>query len=102
MKVQFSPDFITLYKKADVRIRKEVDNKIKIFEQDPLNIGLKNHELRDEYTGLRSINITADYRAIYEHIIEKNGDTLAYFILFGTHKELYETEVFKVQVKFKK
>jgi hypothetical protein len=24
------------------------------------------------------------------------------FILLGTHKELYETEVFKVQIKFKK
>jgi addiction module RelE/StbE family toxin len=102
MQVQFSPDFINLYKKADVRIRKEFDRTIKIFEQDPFNSELKNHELQDEFAGLRSINITADYRGIYEDIVEKNGDNLAYFILLGTHKELYETEVFTVQVKFKK
>lgn len=100
MKVQFSPEFHRLYKKANVRIRNEVDKKITIFEKDPFNSELNNHSLQDEYEGLRSINITNDYRAVYEEIKSGKEDNTAYFLILGTHKELYTTTVFKI--KFKK
>jgi hypothetical protein len=38
---------------------------------------------------LRSIDITNDYRAIYEEVRE-GDNTIAYFFLLGTHKELYD------------
>lgn len=88
MRVQFDADFYEQYKKANVRIRKAVDQKIALFKKNPNNSEFNNHELRDEYGGLRSINITNDYRAIYEEITV-GEETIAYFISLGTHKELY-------------
>ena len=98
MKVQFSTLFYRLYKKTNVRIKKEVDRKIKIFRQDPLHPSLHNHELRDEYQGLRSIDVTTDYRAIYEEI-KVDDETIAYFSLLGTHKQLYEMKIFTIELK---
>ena len=80
--------FIELYKKADVRLRKNVDEKFRIFEKNPFDLGLNNHSLRDEWADHRSIDITNDYRAIYKEVRE--GEELnAYFVDLGTHDELY-------------
>jgi addiction module RelE/StbE family toxin len=88
MRVRYTTEFYKLYKKSDVRIRNAVDRKIEIFQKDHLNSELNNHPLRDEYEGFSSIDITNDYRAVYEEV--KAGDeTIAYFFLLGTHKELY-------------
>lgn len=91
MKVQYTPRVIEKLKKLDVRIRKSFQQKILIFSKNPLDPQLKNHELRESYKGLRSINITADYRAIYEELTE-DEEEVAYFVLFGTHPELYRSE----------
>ena len=81
-------EFIAQYKKTDVRIRKEVDEKLKLFQQNPQELGLNNHSLRDTWEGYRSINITNDYRAIYKEV--KEGEEInAYFVDIGTHEELY-------------
>jgi addiction module RelE/StbE family toxin len=89
MRVQFDPDFYKRYKKANVRIRNEVDRKIALFKKDPYNAALNNHELHEEWQGYRSIAITNDYRALYEAVGEGEGQ-IAYFVALGTHKELYE------------
>lgn len=89
MKARYSPDFYRQYKKANVRIRNSVDKRIKIFLKNPHDPQLKNHALRDEYEGLSSINITADWRAIYEEV-QTGEDIYAYFISLGTHRELYK------------
>ncbi len=88
MRTRYTREFYKLYKKVDVRIRKEVDRKIKIFQQDHLNLELNNHALREEYEGFRSIDITNDYRAIYEEM-QSGEEPIAYFFLLGTHDELY-------------
>lgn len=88
MRVRYTTEFYKLYKKADVRIRNEVDRKMKIFQNDHLNSELGNHALRDEYEGFSSIDITSDYRAVYEEV-KAGNETIAYFFLLGTHKELY-------------
>jgi addiction module RelE/StbE family toxin len=81
-------EFIKLYKKADVRLKKSIDEKLKVFVKNPFEAGLDNHPLRDEWEGHRSIDITTDYRAIYKEV--KEGEELnAYFVALGTHKELY-------------
>ena len=89
MKVQYDPDFITKLKKLNVRIRKSFKERMTLFLQNPNNTQLHNHGLGKPYEGLKSIDITADYRAIFEEIQEKN-ETLIYFIIIGTHKELYK------------
>ncbi len=88
MRAQASKQLLEKLKKLNVRIRNSFFEKIKIFEENYQNPILNNHALKREYQGYRSINITADYRALYKEITE--GDqTIAYFVLLGTHEELY-------------
>lgn len=89
MRIDYSFNFRLQYKKADVRIRNSVDEKIEIFLKNSLDPILNNHSLREPLKGLRSIDITADWRAIYEEIYE-GDESIIYFIGLGTHKQLYE------------
>ena len=88
MNVKLGPNIFEKLKKLDVRIRNRFKEKILIFQINPNEPLLKNHQLQDPYKGLKSIDITNDYRAVYEEI--KMGDEeIAYFIILGTHNELY-------------
>lgn len=90
MRIQYDPDFIEELKKLNIRIRKSFKKRIKIFEKNSFDPQLNNHFLRHPYKGLRSIEITNDYRAIYEEIkIEDN--LVAYFLFIGTHGQLYKS-----------
>ncbi len=89
MKVRFSKEFIEQYKKADVRIRKRVDQQIDIFSKNPIDLSLRNHTLREEYEGQRSIGITSDWRAIYREVKFADDEPYAYFTALGTHSQLY-------------
>lgn len=89
MKVVFTKDFHKQYKKVNVRVQNSVDEQIRLFRRNPKDLQLNNHKLLEPYKGCRSIDITVDYRAIYE---EKEGDEekVAYFVALGTHDELYK------------
>lgn len=88
MIVKYSPSFLKTLKKADVRIRKRFLQKILIFTENPIHPQLRNHPLHGMYLGKRSIDITADWRAIYEEKLEGEA-IIAYFIALGTHSQLY-------------
>lgn len=88
MIIRYSPLFLRTLKKLDVRIRKRFKENILLFAKNPRNPQLDNHPLKREYRGLRSIDITADWRAIYAEKLEGKGKT-AYFVFIGTHKQLY-------------
>ncbi len=92
MKRQYDPAFLKILRNANVRIRKSFKQRIVVFARDPHHPKLNNHALKNEYKGYRSIDITADYRAIYEEITE-NNEPVAYFILIGKHKELYNSNL---------
>lgn len=81
--------FIKQYKNADVRIRKAFDKQFLIFAKNPNDLGLRNHPLRDTWEGHRSIDINADWRAVYKEI-QEGEEHIAYFVALGTHKQLYE------------
>ena len=90
-RTKLSRDFVKLYKKSDVRLKKSIDEKLRVFVKNPFELELDNHALRDEWEGYRSIDITNDYRAIYKEVRE--GEQIkALFVAFGTHKELYEKQ----------
>lgn len=89
MRVKYSPSFLAKVKKADVRIYKSLRKNLAIFVKDPNDPQLDNHQLHEEWEGFRSINITADWRAIFEEIDERE-EVVAYFETLGTHDELYE------------
>lgn len=88
MKIVYAPDFLKKFKKADVRIRNRVKEQILLFSKDPSASQLNNHSLKKEFQGYRSIDITNDWRTIYKEA-EIAGEAVVYFIIFGTHKELY-------------
>lgn len=88
MKRQYDPAFIKTLNKLDIRIRKSFKKRIAIFAKNPLDPQLNNHKLRDKYQGYRSIDITADFRAIYEEL-NKSDEPIAYFFLIDTHRKLY-------------
>ncbi len=88
MKVRYSPYFYKQYKRVDVRIRNSFDQKVALFIQNPNDLELNNHLLREPYTGLKSIDITADWWAFYQELVI-SGDVVAYFVELGTHDQLY-------------
>ncbi|MBI4097110.1 MAG: type II toxin-antitoxin system mRNA interferase toxin, RelE/StbE family [Candidatus Levybacteria bacterium] len=89
MIIVFRSAFLKALKKKDIRIRKSFKHRIELFEKNPNNPQLNNHALQREWEGYRSINITSDWRAIYEEVHEEGG-TIVYFIPLGKHKELYQ------------
>lgn len=89
MNVQLAPDVKDKLKKQNVRIRKSFKIRITIFSKNPHDPQLRNHSLKDQWKGHRSINITADLRAIYKELRE-DEEIIAYFVAIGTHRELYK------------
>ncbi len=85
MKVQFHKNFIKQYKKLRI-IRKQIDERLTLFKSNPFESILHNHGLVGKYKGCRSINITGDFRAIFE-IVDKH--TMR-FIDIDTHNNLYK------------
>lgn len=92
MIIRYSPIFLKTFKRLDVRIKKSFKEKIAIFVENPNNPELDNHPLRKPYVGSRSIDITADWRAVYQEENE-DGDKVALFVLIGTHDQLYKKKI---------
>lgn len=90
MIVKYSSVFIVTLKKANVRIRKSFKARMTIFLLNPNDLQLHNHALKDEYEGKRSIDITNDWRAIFEEI-QEGEDIIMYFVSLGTHAQLYKS-----------
>ena len=88
MIVKYTDSFLKQLKKSDVRIRKVFKQHLLVFVENLNDLELNNHPLREPYLGHRSIDITADYRAIYKEIVQED-DTYIYFTSFGTHTQLY-------------
>lgn len=89
MIIRYSPVFLKTFKKLNVRIRNSFKEKVLIFSKNLNDLQLDNHLLKEPYLGLRSIDITADWRAIYKEKTE-GEDKVAYFVILGTHEELYK------------
>lgn len=89
MIIRYDADFIKELKKVNVRVRKSLKEAILIFSKDPYAPKLNNHPLKRDWKSYRSINITADYRAIYREI-EEDDEITVYFVAIGTHEELYK------------
>jgi len=87
MQIDFKKSFMKPLDKAPKKIQKTFFKKLEIFQKDAYNPILNNHNLTGKYKGLKSINITGDWRAIFE---EYNKEELVIFILFGTHSQLYK------------
>lgn len=84
MQLYYHRHFEKQYRKLPVNIQEKAKNRLGAFINDPFDPELNNHLLNGKYSGRRSINITGGLRAIYEI-----KDNCIYFLLIGTHSELY-------------
>lgn len=82
----FHKSFKKQYKKAPTLIRRNFDERLQIFVRDTTHSILNNHPLTGERKGEWSINITGDWRAIYEYL----DDNTAVFLEINTHANLYK------------
>lgn len=89
MIIRFTDHFRKQYKKADVRIRKRLKERLAIFKKNPNDLQLRNHQLKREYEGNRSIDITSDWRAVYRESGSVEDEVVVYFTAIGTHSQLY-------------
>lgn len=87
MRIEFKKSFAKMLDKSPEKIQEALWERLRLFEKDPYSSILHNHWLTGKYAGLKSINISGDWRAIF---IEIRKENLAIFLLFGTHSQLYK------------
>lgn len=78
---KFTKRFVKLSPKIQVAFYK----KLEIFCDDKHDVRLNNHALHGIFAGMKSIDVTGDYRAIF---VENTNFVI--FTIIGTHPELYE------------
>ncbi len=85
MSVFLSNGFEKMFKNCPQEIKNESIKRIDLLLKDRRNPKLNNHMLSVKLKGLRSINISGDWRIIFENV--PDGILL---IAIGTHSQLYK------------
>lgn len=85
MLINYSRTFKKMFKKLPVGLQDKFEERLFLFIQDTHHPLLHNHSLDGEWIGCRSINITGDFRAVFEEIAREHCE----FVAIGTHSELY-------------
>lgn len=68
------------------KLKRALAERLRLFESDPFTTLLNNHALHGSLRAYRSINITGDYRLIYEQYARHT----VRLIDIDTHGNLYE------------
>ena len=84
-KIVFNKNFVKKLRKLDPKIRKALRDKSAIFKENKFDPILNNHSVEKRYPCCRSINITGDFRIIFQDF-----GNVAEFLKIGTHSELYK------------
>ena len=84
MKIFFSKNFDKQYQKLPNKIQVKFDERLLILLDSEVHPLLKVHELKGAKVPLLSMNVTADYRALF---LKEQG--YISFQEIGTHSELY-------------
>lgn len=87
MRLIFGSGFKKKVKKLPKKIKRVLAARLRLFAENPLDALLNNHRLHGVRRHQRSINITGDWRVIYEQI----DDNTAHLIDVDTHHNLYGT-----------
>lgn len=85
MRIKLGKKFAKTYDKSPLKIQIAFQERLKLFLVDPHHSSLNNHSLNGKYSEYKSINITGDWRAIYEQT-----RALITFKELGTHSQLYK------------
>lgn len=87
--IDYSKKFDKQLKKAPPEIKVAFRKRLALFIENQYHPQLNNHQLIGKFTGYRSINITGDWRAIYEERSSPEDNQIIVFLLLGTHSQLY-------------
>lgn len=85
MNIDYARSFDLQYKKMQQFRKLLIRDAIELFIDDPFNKSLRNHPLKDQWVGYRSITVDDDLRIHYKEL--KNNSILV--VAVGTHEELY-------------
>jgi addiction module RelE/StbE family toxin len=86
MQIQFSSEFDRQFNTRLTGLQKiQTLEALSLFIDDAYHKDLRNHELRSEWKGYRSISIGGDLRLHFKMLNNK----FAYFVALGSHDELY-------------
>lgn len=85
MEIRLHRNFIKRYIQLPKKIKDKFKERRNLFIENSFHSLLSNHSVDPTYPNWRSINITGDYRALFE-VKEKN---IIVFMKIGTHSELY-------------
>ncbi|MBI2442868.1 MAG: type II toxin-antitoxin system mRNA interferase toxin, RelE/StbE family [Candidatus Levybacteria bacterium] len=83
-RIEFSDLFNIQRKAAPLHIKIAFREALELFLEDPENSALRNHSLTGKYAGIRSIDVTVDWRALFREEAER-----IIFVELGTHTRLY-------------
>lgn len=84
MEVKFYKGFKKKFKKIPLKIQEFFYTRLKLFIMNRFDKSLNNHSVDKAFPNCRSINVSGDYRAIFED----QGD-VCIFVTIGTHSDLY-------------
>ena len=85
MKIRYHKRFLKGFQKLPAKIQEKFFERLELLQREPFHPLLNNHSVESAYPNWRSINITGDYRALYE--VQREGSVV--FMKIGTHSELY-------------
>ena len=80
----FHKNFKKQYKKLPEKVKIQFNIRLQLYLENPTSPILNIHKLHGQEEEFTSMNVTADFRAIFT--ISKNVTT---FYKIGTHSELY-------------
>jgi len=87
MKIEFHNNFIKNYNKRfgkNIKIKDRFIERTKIFQSDPTNPLLKDHQLKGKRAAYRAFSVTGDIRVVYLFI-----NNIIYFFDIGSHNQVY-------------
>lgn len=87
MRIEYSKRFMKEYKKYPLNIQRAFKNRLNLLLKNKYHPLLNNHALTGILQNYRSINITGDWRALFQ---EFNSGNTIYFAVLGTHSKLYK------------
>jgi len=87
MQVEYSRRFIKELRRAPRKIQIAFYERLQIFIEDPQHPLLHLHELEGRLKNCYGLNITGDWRAVYEDL---EDGSVVFFIMIGTHSQLYK------------
>lgn len=86
MKLEFSKRFLKDLNKQPEHIRVAFKKRLELFIGNKYHPLLNNHKLTGGYRNCYSMNVTGDFRAVFE---EYEDGEIIYFITIGSHSNLY-------------